>query len=128
MKLLIQITLLLTVMLALGNTAEAASKKTKRVRAERVTKKTEAKGIETYGGRIVKLTSIKKRLFRKKNIAEILRRGQIELSNGEILYPEEVEFALVPASQRAEFNNVRIPKDDERAPKDDDGRAPRDDD
>lgn len=127
MKMLIQVTLLLTAMIALGNPVQAKENKVKRVRAERVTTKTDAKGIETYGGRIVKLSSIKKKLFRKKTIVEILNRGQIELSNGEILYPEEVEFALVPESQRKPIDVARIP-DDERAPKDDDGRAPKDDD
>jgi hypothetical protein len=71
-----------------------------RLEAQRVNKETEAAGMETYHGQVISLQDIKKRFFQKKTIAEVLSRSQIELSNGEIVYPEEVRFALVPRYQR----------------------------
>ena len=80
-----------------------------KVSTEQVTKKTKALGLETYEGRTIDLDSVKKRFFRKKTVAEILNRAQIELKSGEIVYPEEVQFALVP-------KNGRYPKEFDKAP------------
>lgn len=89
-------------------------------KAEKTVKK--AKGFETYRGRKFSLKSVR---GRNTSIVEVLRRHQIEMTSGEIVYPEEVEFVLVPA-------NAKAPK--ARMPHGDDGsgtgvgRAPRDDD
>jgi len=83
--------------------------KMKKVSTEQVTKKTKALGLETYEGRTIDINSVKKRFFKKKTVAEILNRAQIELKSGEIVYPEEVQFALVP-------KNGRYPKELVKAP------------
>lgn len=96
--------------------------KVKKVHVERAAKADKkAKGFETYRGRKFSLKSVR---GRNSSIVEVLRRHQIEMTSGEIVYPEEVEFVLVPAAGKAP--KARIPHGDEgsgtgvgRAPKND---------
>lgn len=98
--------------------AEAANYKkvTKVVKVvtKKVTKKTQALALQLDSGRRVHLDLIVKRRFKKKRVSEILKRAQIELKSGEVIYPEEVKYALVKKT-----NFVRVIME---------GRAPRGDD
>jgi len=97
-----------------------------KVETKKVTKSTKAAGLELESGRKIHLDRVVKRRFKKKRISEILRRDQIELTNGEIIYPEEVQFALVPETRliRVQMEEKAPRGDDERAPRGDDERAP----
>lgn len=101
-----------------------------KVTTEKVTKSTKAEGLELGSGRKIHIDRVVKRRFKKKRVSEILRRDQIELTNGEIIYPEEVQFALVPETRliRVRYDEKSPRGDDERAPRGDDERAPRDND
>ncbi|MBT3583379.1 MAG: hypothetical protein HN509_00620 [Halobacteriovoraceae bacterium] len=94
--------------------------KLKQVSTTQVTARTVAKGMETFYGERISLREVKKRWFRKKTIKEVLSREEIELSNGQILYPNEIEFALVPKYARPPKGDEKAPKGDEKAPKEDD--------
>jgi hypothetical protein len=114
-------------LLAGASEVEAASRYKKitkivKITTEKVTKSTKAAGLELGSGRKIHIDRVVKRRFKKKKVSEILRRDQIELTNGEIIYPEEVQFALVPETR---LISVRY---DERAPRGDDERAPQDND
>jgi hypothetical protein len=88
-------------------------------KAKRADKK--AKGFETYRGRKFSLKSVR---GRSSSVVEVLRRHQIEMTSGEIIYPEEVEYVLVPVSSKSP--RAKIPHGDDgsgtgvgRAPKND---------
>lgn len=134
-KILQLIALAFTVMLMTGVSEAQASKYKKvteivKVETKKVTKKTEAAGIELETGRKIHMDKIVKRRWKKKKVSEILRRDQIELTNGEIIYPEEVQFALVPETRlvRVHMEGKAPRGDDERAPRGDDERAPQEND
>ncbi|MBT7610267.1 MAG: hypothetical protein HN576_10955 [Bacteriovoracaceae bacterium] len=54
-----------------------------------------AKAMETWDGDKVSLWRIKKMYGKKHNMVEVLKRAQIELTSGDIVYPEEVRFVIV---------------------------------
>ena len=88
----------------------------KKIPVETVKSSTKALGLETYEGRKIALSAVKKKWFTKKTLHEVLKRDQIELKNGEIIYPEEVEFGLALKkymANRASNPYGRAPKDDE---------------
>ncbi len=122
MKTLMAVTLfVLSFTIATGSQAGELSR-VKKVHVESAEQTdNQAKGFETYRGRKFSLKSVR---GRNNSIVEVLRRHQIEMTSGEIVYPEEVEFVLVPA-------NAKAPK--ARAPHGDDGsgtgvgRAPKSD-
>jgi hypothetical protein len=122
MKTLMAVTLfVLSITFSAGSQARELTK-VKKVHVESA-EKTErvAKGFETYRGRAFSLNQVR---GKNTSIVEVLRRHQIEMTSGEIVYPEEVEYVLVPAA-------VKAPK--AKAPHGDDGsgtgvgRAPKDD-
>lgn len=136
MKKIVQIIALAVIgmLIAGASEVEAASTYKKvteivKVQTKKVTKTTKAEGLELETGRKIHLDRVVKRRFKKKRISEILRRDQIELTNGEIIYPEEVQFALVPETRLIRVQMEKSPRgDDERAPRGDDERAPQDND
>ena len=54
-----------------------------------------AKAMETWDGDKVSLRRIKRKYGKKHNMVEVLKRAQIELTSGDIVYPEEVRFVIV---------------------------------
>ncbi|MCP4912862.1 MAG: hypothetical protein GY909_07065 [Oligoflexia bacterium] len=88
-----------------------------KVEVKKVKASTRAVGFETFAGDVLSLQDVKKKWFKKKTLKEVLSRTEIELINGQIIYPEEVEFGLVPANVLRRLGNKdRAPKEDERAP------------
>ncbi|MCO4794310.1 MAG: hypothetical protein KC493_11385 [Bacteriovoracaceae bacterium] len=114
MKTLLAATIIvLSFVFATGAQAGDDLKKTKKVSVEKAAKTSKkVKGFETYRGEKFSLNKVR---GRSHSIVEVLKRHQIEMISGEIVYPEEVEFVLVPS-------NVRAPKS--RAPHTDDGSGP----
>ncbi|MDC1174853.1 hypothetical protein OAT67_05725 [Bacteriovoracaceae bacterium] len=89
--------------------------KLEKVEVKKVKANTRAVGFETFRGEVMSLRDVKKKWFKKKTLKEVLSREEIELVNGQILYPEEVEFGLVINTRLGDKN--RAPHgDDERAP------------
>lgn len=137
MKKIVQLIALAVIgmLIAGASEVEAASSYKKvteivKVSTKKVTKSTKAAGLELETGRKIHIDRVVKRRFKKKKISEILRRDQIELTSGEIIYPEEVQFALVPETRLIRVHMAaKAPRgDDERAPRGDDERAPQDND
>lgn len=64
-----------------------------KIRVERMSDKTYADGFETYYGEKFLVEEVVNAVDVQKP-AEILKQNQIELKDGGIFYPEEVEFAL----------------------------------
>ena len=63
--------------------------------------------ISTYGGNVIPHQSI---TGKKRTISDLIKSGQIELRNGEIIYPSEIEKALVEKSKRSlKWINGRVP-------------------
>ncbi len=63
-----------------------------KIRVERMSDKTYADGFETYYGERFAVEEVVN--AKDGQAAEILKQDQIELKDGGIFYPEEVEFAL----------------------------------
>ena len=51
-----------------------------------------AQALETFYGEVINVSEIQG--LNSRNIQQVLRRHQIELRDGEIFYPEEIEFLL----------------------------------
>lgn len=125
MKTLLAVTFVVSTLFA-GTQAFAGNQelnKTKKVKVTKAGKASDAKGFETYHGKKFSLKNIR---GRNESIVEVLRRHQIEMTSGEIVYPEEVEFVLVP-NQAMNNPKARAPHGDEgsgpgmgKAPKGDD--------
>jgi len=79
-----------------------------------------AAGIETRDGEIFSLNDIKKEGFHRKSVKEVLERAQIELKRGDIIYPEEVKYALIIN------RGLGLRPGVEKAPHEDDGAGGKD--
>lgn len=77
-------------------------------------------GFETDKGEIYSLNEIQKRGFKKTTIKDVLQREQIELKNGEVIYPEEVKYGLIFGRAVGVRSGV------EKAPHEDDGAGGKD--
>ena len=55
-----------------------------------------AKSMETWDGEKISLKKVKSIRGKKKDMLEVLRRAQIELVTGDVIYPEEVQYVIVP--------------------------------
>lgn len=126
---------LLSVILALGafawmiSTADAADLKSLartslivKVEVEAISEamNKSALGIETERGEVYSLNEITRRGIKRTTIKEIMQREQIELKNGDVLYPEEIRYGLL--LERAMGTRPGI----EKAPHEDDGAGGKD--
>ena len=71
-----------------------------------------AKVMETWEGTKISLKKVKSIKGKKKNMLEVLRRAQIELVTGEVIYPEEVQYVII---QKSFFRSSkeRVPHNDD---------------
>lgn len=93
MKALIQVLTLIALSFVINQGANAQSVETlEKVPATRVEASAEVDSLELYDGDRINVIQIRRRTNRA---GEILGQSQIELNNGEIVYPEEVRFAVV---------------------------------
>lgn len=71
-----------------------------------------AKAMETWEGHKISLNKVKAIKGKSKDMLEVLRRAQIELVTGDIIYPEEVQYVIVP---RGTFRSSkeRVPHNDD---------------
>ena len=95
--------LLITFALFLGMEAMAAD--FERIHVNQARPETQMKVVETFYGDIISVDSVIN-LQRPVNLGKIMRSHQIELSDGQIFYPEEVEYLI----------NSKGPKAMEKAP------------
>jgi hypothetical protein len=87
-----------------------------------------AKGMETWNGDKISLRHVKKLNNKKNKMVEVLRRAQIELTSGDIIYPEEVRFVLISKGY-FRTQKERVPHNDDTTGDDGSvGRAPHGDD
>jgi hypothetical protein len=86
-----------------------------------------AKGMETWDGDKVSLRRIKKVYGKKHNMVEVLKRAQIELTSGDIVYPEEVKYVLV-SKGFFRTSKERVPHNDDTTGNGGTGKAPPSDD
>lgn len=93
MKALIQVLTLIALSFAFNQSANAQSADADiKVPATRVAASAEVNALELYDGDTINVVQIKRR---NNSAGSILGASQIELTNGEIIYPEEVRFAVV---------------------------------
>lgn len=93
MKALIQVLTLIALSFVINQGANAQSAESvEKVPATVVTANAEVSSLELYDGDRISVSQIRRRSNRA---GEILRSAQIELNNGEIVYPEEVRYAVV---------------------------------
>lgn len=98
MKALIQVLTLIALSFVINQGASAQSVETlEKVPATRVEASAEVDSLELYDGDRINVIQIRRHSNRA---GEILGQSQIELNNGEIVYPEEVRYAVV----RGDFN------------------------
>jgi hypothetical protein len=86
-----------------------------------------AKAMETWDGDKVSLRRVKRVYGKKHNMVEVLKRAQIELTTGDIIYPEEVRFVLVSKGW-FRSSKERVPHNDDTTGNGGNGKAPPSDD
>ena len=82
-----------------------------------------AKAMETWDGDKVSLRRIKKVYGKKHNMVEVLRRAQIELTSGNIIYPEEVRYVII-SKGFFRSQKEKVPHNDDSTGNGNQGRAP----
>tara|TARA_R110000868_G_scaffold377142_6_gene642415 strand:+ start:1900 stop:2232 length:333 start_codon:yes stop_codon:yes gene_type:complete len=93
MKAVIQVLTLIALSFAFNNSANAQSAEADiKVPATRVEASAQVNALELYDGETINVVQIRRR---NNSAGSILGASQIELNNGEIVYPEEVRYALV---------------------------------
>lgn len=93
MKAVIQVLTLIALSFAFNQDVSAQSVETlEKVPASRVAPSAEVDSLELYDGDRISVVQIRRR---NNSAGSILGNSQIELNNGEIVYPEEVRFAVV---------------------------------
>lgn len=65
-----------------------------KIPVERASDKTKAQGFETYYGEVFAADEVVGVDAQEAKVLDVLKQDQIELKDGGIFYPEEVEFAL----------------------------------
>ncbi len=102
MKKLIMYTLITLALIFSEDALAQEASKSKEVSVYKVTNKglKKAKGMVTWNGASISIAKVKKLRRKKNNMLDILRRAQIELLSGEIIYPEEVRFVLIPSGPK----------------------------
>lgn len=92
MKALIQVLTLIVMSFAINYGANAQDAAIEKVPAEVVEASAEVDSLELYDGDKISVVEIRSH---SRRAGAILHSSQIELKNGEIVYPEEVRFAMV---------------------------------
>lgn len=92
MKALIQVLTLIAMSFVINNSAQAQSADIEKVPAAVVEASAEVDSLELYDGDKISVVEIRSH---SRRAGAILGADQIELNNGEIIYPEEVQFAVV---------------------------------
>ena len=93
MKAVIQVLTLIALTFAFNQDVSAQSVESlEKVPATRVAPSAEVESLELFDGDRISVVEIRRR---NNSAGSILGSSQIELNNGEIVYPEEVRYALV---------------------------------
>jgi hypothetical protein len=82
-----------------------------------------AKAMETWDGDKVSLRRIKRKYGKKHNMIEVLKRAQIELTSGSIIYPEEVRYVIISKST-FRSQKEKVPHSDDSTGNGTQGKAP----
>jgi len=92
MKALVQVLTLVVLSFMVNNANAQSSESVVKVPATKVAAHAEVASLELYDGDRINVAQIRRHSNRA---GEILGRSQIELNDGQIVYPEEVRYAVV---------------------------------
>ncbi|WP_372654992.1 hypothetical protein [Halobacteriovorax sp.] len=95
---------------------EMSHAKIEKISVQQVSPSTKAAGFQTYRGQILKAGNLGDSRNRVVNASDVIKKDFIEMKDGEIYYPEEIEYVF----QVKGGTKFKAPKEDERAPQDND--------
>ncbi|ATH08120.1 hypothetical protein BIY24_09210 [Halobacteriovorax marinus] len=96
---------------------EMSHAKIEKISVKRVSPITKAAGFQTFHGKILRAGDLENSAHRIVNAAEVIKKDFIEMKDGEIFYPEEIEYVF---QVKGPGHTSKAPKEDERAPQDND--------
>ncbi|GEM_PF-6049911 len=95
---------------------EMSHAKIQKISVKQISPATRAAGFQTFRGEVLKAGNLGDSRERIVNAAEVIKKDFIEMKDGEIYYPEEIEYVF----QVEGGTKFKAPKEDERAPQDND--------
>lgn len=95
---------------------EMSQAKIEKISVKQVNPITKAAGFQTYRGKVLRAGDLQDSGNRVVNAQKVIKKDFIEMKDGEIYYPEEIEYVF----QVKNGNSFKAPKEDERAPQDND--------
>lgn len=98
---------------------EVANAKIEKISVKSVNPMTKAAGFQTFEGKILRAGDLENSKRRIVQATKVIKGDFIEMKNGEIFYPEEIEFVF-SVKNRKFPSTFKAPKEDERAPQDQD--------
>ena len=98
---------------------EVAFARIEKIKVENISPATKAAGFKTYEGKLLRTKNLL--LTNKKVIqaSKVLKVDFIEMEDGEIFYPEEIEFVYSVNGKKMP-RAFKAPKEEEKAPQDSD--------
>ncbi|OUR97816.1 hypothetical protein A9Q84_06350 [Halobacteriovorax marinus] len=98
---------------------EVANAKIQKISVKNVKPTTRAAGFQTFAGQILRTGDLEIARRRVIQAEKVIKGDFIEMKNGEIFYPEEIEFVFsIKAAKGPRI--FKAPKEEERAPQDQD--------
>lgn len=98
---------------------EVSFAKIRKMKIENVSPATRAAGFKTYEGHLLRTKNLAITNKKVIQVQRVLKEDFIEMENGDIFYPEEIEFVYsVNGVKRSRA--FKAPKEDEKAPQDSD--------
>ncbi|PIK15906.1 hypothetical protein [Halobacteriovorax sp. JY17] len=95
---------------------EISHARIEKISVKKVNPATEAAGFQTFRGKILRAGDLENSARRVVKAEDVIKKDFIEMKDGEIYYPEEIEYVF----QVKGGQTFKAPKEDERAPQDSD--------
>jgi hypothetical protein len=98
---------------------EVAFARIEKIKVSQVSPATKAAGFRTYEGKLLRTRDLEITNSKVIQAQKVIKEDFIEMENGEIYYPEEIEFVYSVNGGKMP-RTFKAPKEEERAPHDND--------
>jgi len=98
---------------------EVAHAKIEKISVKSINPTTKAAGFQTFEGKVLRVGDLENSRRRVIQAVKVIKGDFIEMKNGEIFYPEEIEFVFSVKGRKFP-SRFKAPKEDEKAPQDQD--------
>lgn len=95
---------------------EISHAKIEKISVKKINILTKAAGFQTFRGKVLRAGDLESSKQRVVQAVDVIKKDFIEMKDGEIYYPEEIEYVY----QVKGIRTFKAPKEDERAPQDND--------